>query len=95
MEQAEKVRNKGGRPKGSRQRVTKFREELIARKGLTPLEYLLDLMKDQAQPADVRMDAAKAAAPYVHPKLNAMAANITQTDDIRAWMVSAREAMEE
>jgi hypothetical protein len=51
----------------------------IAASGLTPLDYLLGIVRQKApRDADMklvlahemlRLDAAKAAAPYVHPKL--------------------------
>jgi len=31
-----------------------------------PLDFLLDVMVDESQPIATRVDAAKAAAPYVH-----------------------------
>jgi hypothetical protein len=31
-----------------------------------PLDFLLDVMADESQPIATRVDAAKAAAPYVH-----------------------------
>ena len=37
--------------------------------GLTPLEFLLEVMRDDEMDLLIRMDAAKSAAPYVHPKL--------------------------
>jgi hypothetical protein len=37
--------------------------------GLTPLEYLLGLLRDEANEMPVRFEAAKAAAPYVHARL--------------------------
>lgn len=39
--------------------------------GIMPLEYLLSIMRDEKQDQAVRIDAAKAAAPYVHAKLQA------------------------
>lgn len=41
----------------------------IEQSGLTPLQFLLDIMRDVGQEPAARVDAAKAAAPYVHPKL--------------------------
>lgn len=35
-----------------------------------PLDYLLTIMRDIDKPQDERVDAAKAAAPYVHAKLS-------------------------
>lgn len=40
--------------------------------GTTPLEYMLAQMRDESNPKDLRMDAAKAAAPYVHARLAAV-----------------------
>lgn len=34
-----------------------------------PLEFMLNILRDETVPRDERMDAAKAAAPYVHAKL--------------------------
>lgn len=75
-------RKTGGRQKGVTNRATKARTLAIAASGLTPLEYMLDIMR-RPIPADLeiaekiamegmRFEAAKAAAPYVHPKLAAI-----------------------
>jgi hypothetical protein len=41
--------------------------------GPTPLDHMLQVMRDEnAEPAK-RLDAAKAAAPYVHPRLASVA----------------------
>ena len=37
--------------------------------GILPLDYMLKILRDENQDAAIRMDAAKAAAPYVHAKL--------------------------
>jgi len=37
--------------------------------GLTPLQYMVDVLRDESQTHAVRMDAAKTAAPYMHPRL--------------------------
>lgn len=63
-----------GRPKGSRNKRTLLLEEGAKKAtagGTTPLDYLLDIMRDEGQPFDLRFEAAKAAAPYCHPKLAA------------------------
>ena len=64
-----------GRPKGSRNQATiKWIE--AAREGrITPVEYMLEVMRDETNDLEVRMDAAKAAAPYIHPRLLAAAVN--------------------
>ena len=37
--------------------------------GMEPLEYLLSVMRDESEPVGVRLDAARAAAPFCHPRL--------------------------
>lgn len=62
-------RKTGGRTKGTpNKKTTKLAEE-VKRKGVTPLEYMLEVLRNEENPADVRMDAAKSAAPYVHSKM--------------------------
>jgi hypothetical protein len=60
---------KGGSRKGIPNKATAAKAAAIAASGLTPLDYLLKVMRDEAEQPDARRDAAKAAAPYVHPKL--------------------------
>jgi hypothetical protein len=45
----------------------------IAASGATPLDYMLQVMRDEGQELAKRLDAAKAAAPYVHPRLASVA----------------------
>ena len=58
---------------GSKRRSAAARRRAIQalQEGTTPLEYLLEVMRDEHRGADDRMEAAKAAAPYCHPKLAA------------------------
>ncbi len=37
--------------------------------GVTPLEFLLNTMRDETRDYALRLTAARDAAPYVHPKL--------------------------
>jgi hypothetical protein len=62
----------GGRNKGTPNRASAAKAAEIAASGETPLDFLLRAMRDRKRSFDVRMDAAKAAAPYVHPKLQAI-----------------------
>ncbi len=62
----------GGRSKGTPNRATAKREAEIAAAGITPLDYMLQILRDEDKTADERFEAAKAAAPYVHPKLAAV-----------------------
>lgn len=61
-----------GRPKGSRNKASAKRQAEIAASGLTPLAYLLQVTRDLGKPDALRIEAAKAAAPYVHPKLSSV-----------------------
>ena len=61
-----------GRPKGSPNKASITREKVIAESGLTPLDYLLSIMRDEKEDPAARREAAKAAAPYVHPKLSSV-----------------------
>jgi hypothetical protein len=62
----------GGRRKGTPNKATAKREREVSRSGLTPLEYMLKVMRNAKASDDRRDDMAKAAAPYVHPKLASM-----------------------
>ena len=67
-----------GRPKGSRNKIMgKTSAEIIAG-GESPLEFLVRTYQDVTNEYPMRLDAAKAAAPYLHPKL----ANHTITGDV-------------
>lgn len=65
-------REGAGRKPGSLTKRTREVAENVAASGLTPLEYMLNTMRDEGQELAVRLDMAKAAAPYVHPKLAAV-----------------------
>lgn len=65
------VRPGSGRKKGSCTAKTREIADKAIAEGLTPLEYMLQVLRDEAQDPDRRMDAAKSAAPYIHPKLSA------------------------
>lgn len=61
--------NPNGKPKGVRAKATVAREADIKASGLTPIDFMLSTLRDETQEFAVRADMAKAAAPYVHPKL--------------------------
>lgn len=65
--------NPRGKPKGAQAKATLKREQEIAASGLTPKEYLLSVMRNEGKDEATRLDAAKAVAPYVHPRLTSMA----------------------
>ena len=56
-----------GRQTGSRNKRTIALMEL-AQEGETPCAFALRVMRDEEKPADVRMHAARIAAPYIQPR---------------------------
>ncbi len=61
-----------GRKPGGANRINDEARRAALKGGMSPLEYLLKIMRDENQDDARRLDAAKAAAPYVHAKLTAM-----------------------
>lgn len=85
----------GGRKKGTPNLKTlesKVRERILLKQEITPLEFLLAGMKmpmpkgkaatyeRKIEVQQIRIECAKAAAPYVHPKLNAIHHTGLQSD---------------
>lgn len=66
------VRAGAGRPKGAANKLNDQARAQALEGGVTPLEYLLGVLRDGDLDLDTRMDAAKAAAPYVHARLAAV-----------------------
>lgn len=71
-------RKGAGRKPGSVTTKTRAIAEAAMAEGITPLEYMLEVMrrasdhedpKIQVQREAMRFEAAKAAAPYIHPRL--------------------------
>lgn len=59
-----------GRKQGSVSKLDQEARAKVLEGGeLTPLEYMLSVMRDTAADEAKRLDAAKAAAPYVHARL--------------------------
>lgn len=65
-----------GRKKGAITRRTREIAEAALEGGLTPLDYMLSILRDEEKPEAMRFEAAKAAAPFVHAKLAAVDANV-------------------
>jgi hypothetical protein len=77
----------GGRPKGVPNKVTLVREAMIAESGLTPLQFMLNKLRDDQASDEDRKWAAQNAAPYVHPKLSSIEANLKGTIDVRSTLL--------
>ncbi len=61
--------NPNGRPRGTPNKASAKREAEIKASGLTPLDYMLDILRDENASTEDRKWAAQHAAPYVHPRL--------------------------
>lgn len=62
----------GGRRKGTPNKGVIKPYKQPPPEGMSPLDYLLSVMRSQTHPTDLRVGAAKAAAPYMHRALKAM-----------------------
>ena len=69
-----------GRKPGTINRFSKDLLDKAAQSGQLPVDYLLEVMRDQSLDTRLRIDAAKAAAPYVHQKLSAISVDLTASD---------------
>lgn len=66
-----------GRKKGGVNRLTAEAVAKAQEGGEMPLDFMLSIMRDESEQRSVRLDAAKAAAQYVHPKLSAVDATMS------------------
>jgi hypothetical protein len=69
------IRPGAGRKAGTPNKASAERQKAIEESGLTPLEFLLSVMRGKENAQADRIDAAKAAARYVHPALSAVEMN--------------------
>ena len=65
-------REGAGRKKGSSNKATQEKRAAIAASGLTPLDYMLAVLRDENNDHATRMQAAIAAARFVHPTLGSI-----------------------
>lgn len=70
IEISRKRKKTGGRAAGVVNKKTAEVQKQVADSGMTPLEYMLEVMRDLANEPRERLSAAQAAAPYVHAKLS-------------------------
>lgn len=61
-----------GRKPGVPNKASIERQKKVAATGITPLDYMLKVMRNPKADDARRDEMAKAAAPYVHPKLASM-----------------------
>lgn len=62
-------REGAGRKPGTPNKATAARESEIKASGLTPLDFMLSVLRNKGETMENRCWAAEKAAPYVHPKL--------------------------
>ncbi len=63
---------RGGRKPGVPNKRTAETIAKASASGLTPLDYMLSVLRDPEARREERMDAASKAAPYVHARLSAV-----------------------
>lgn len=95
------VKRGRGRPSGSKSRRTREIAEKLAQGGITPLEYMISVMANSRLEHGMRLDAAKSAAPYMHPRLNAITVSgdpdgaaieqVTRIELVAPFMESTRD----
>lgn len=84
-----------GRKPGAKNKASAKREAEIRASGEVPLDYMLRVMRDPTASDSRRDDMAKSAAPYVHPKLNAVEftgpnGGPVQVEEVRRTIVDPR-----
>ena len=62
-------RENAGRKRGTPNKATAARQVEVAASGITPLDYMLKVLRDENADPHQRFEAAKSAAPFIHPKL--------------------------
>jgi hypothetical protein len=61
-----------GRKPGQTTKLNEEARQQALSSGISPLDYMLGQLRDETNSKEERMDAAKAAAPYVHARLAAV-----------------------
>lgn len=65
------ARKNAGRKKGGKNRLTKESIKAAEKYEIQPLDYLLSIVNNKRAKRAERIDASKAALPYLKPRLNA------------------------
>jgi hypothetical protein len=61
-----------GRKTGSPNKATQERQKEIAESGLTPVQFLTQVYRNEGLDMTLRVNAAKSVAPYIHPSLSSV-----------------------
>ncbi len=86
------VRPNSGRKPGSSNTKTRETIKAVEESGLTPLEYMLAVMRDAAMEPRERLSAAVSAAPYVHAKLASVEFALSGSVDVVNMTKEQRDA---
>src|SRR6187200_2213858 len=81
----------GGRQKGAVEKIR--REAILAAQGITPLDYMMGIVRNEQEDKTVRLDAAKAAAPYIHARLQTTTLAGDPENPIKVDNISELEAV--
>lgn len=73
--------NPKGRPKGKLNRLAMEKAGEIAESGQLPADFLVAVYRDESLDMKLRVEAARAAAPYLHPRLSTSEIDLTATQD--------------
>ena len=87
------IRPGAGRPSGARNIKTVETQAAIAQSGLTPLDYMIGVMRDEKNDPRTRLEAAHHAAPYVHSRLTATDLTVNESDSLDREALVARLRM--
>ncbi len=86
------ARRNAGRKKGAATTRTREIANVVVASGKSPLEYMMTVVHDVNAEQHRRDDMAKAAAPFVHPRLSAMSARVDATKHVnKTEVVFVRE----
>lgn len=82
---------RGGRQKGTPNKVTAKREQEISAAGLTPLDFMLNILRDEEREFEDRKWASQNAAPYCHSKLANIAVEHEVSERLYDWLIGGAE----
>ena len=80
-------RDGAGRKRGIPNKLNAALREKLNAGGIAPLEFLLQVMRDPHQDLGVRLETAKAAAPYLHARLQAVEHTGDENTATHRWVV--------
>jgi hypothetical protein len=66
-----------GRKPGQATKLNEEARQQALGGGISPLDYMLKILRDEAENKEMRFEAAKAAAPYVHARLSTTDSTVT------------------